>query len=122
MPEGLQPSRETRVNSSLSHGEFTALKTAFAAGALAAFVLADATAARAQDATMTCPQITQAVAEQNAIIQQQAKISADLASARADPGDADPAIAQQKSRIKSDRATKRASQLVALGRQKHCFK
>ena len=78
-------------------------------------------AALAQDAAMTCPQITQNIGDQNAIIKQQSDMVANLNAHPADPGDPDPNIARQKARIKTDRATARASQLVALGKQKRCF-
>lgn len=104
-----------------------------APGLLAAALLLGA-AARADDASqpgdaaMTCDQISNAVAQQNAIVTAQTGTieKANVGSATSPEGTsavtemdtARAAIAQRK----SDKATARGKTLVALGKTKKCFK
>ena len=78
--------------------------------------------AQAQDASLTCAQLTDQVGAQNAIIKEKNEDKADLQSARPDPGAADPEIRERLDDIAANKATARATSLVALGRQKKCFK
>ncbi len=94
-----------------------------------AILLAAATASsagRAQtspaDAALTCQQIADGVNHQNAIIKQKNEDKSELQSARPDPGAADPAIQERLDDIAANKATTRANTLVALGRQKKCFR
>jgi hypothetical protein len=78
--------------------------------------------AMAQDASMSCQQLADAVKAQNAIIKDAMDDQATLQNSRPDPGDRDPAIGERLDQMKADKATARAKTLVALGRQKQCFK
>jgi hypothetical protein len=81
------------------------------------------TVARAQsDEAMSCEQLTAAVNVQNDKIKSAEEDKQALASRSGSPGDADPAIKQRLDEIASDKATARAKTLVALGRQKKCFR
>ena len=91
--------------------------------ALAVMFVFAAAGSRAQsDAAMSCQQLSDAVNQQNATIKQANDDLTQLQNARPDPGEADPAIAERKDQIAADRATKRANELVAAGRQRQCFK
>ncbi len=108
--------------------------TLMLSGLLAATLLLGAAVARADDASapgdasLTCDQISDAVSQQNAIVNQQtatiekanegSATSAGGPSAVTDMDHARAAIAQRK----SDRATARGRTLVSLGKTKKCFK
>ena len=81
------------------------------------------TVAHAQsDDAMSCAQLTAAVGVQNDKIKSAQEDKQALMNKSGDPGSADPAIRERLDEIASDKATARANTLVALGRQKKCFR
>ncbi len=78
--------------------------------------------AQSADASLSCPQLLDQVNQQNAIIKAKSDDKAQLQSARPDPGAADPEIQERMDDIAANKATTRANALLAVGRQKKCFK
>ena len=96
---------------------------AFAASvALAGFGMGDARAQSSGDAGLGCKQITDQFDQQNAIVKEKNDDRAQLQNARPDPGARDPEIQERLDDIAAGKATARANTLLALGRQKKCFR
>lgn len=74
------------------------------------------------DGAMTCPQLVDAINQQNAEMKKQHDRYDYLMNKPVDAGDADPKPLERLAQIKADKAKSRADALLAVGQEKKCFK